>query len=119
MQSSSQWNLISNHASVLILLSRDGNQPLRQVSYTIGITERAVQRMVADLEEAGYLTRERKGRQNTYNIHREALISHPLLRGISLGAFLDLCNEGSDVEDSETDRILGSWTVGEHGSEVK
>ncbi|HAV12045.1 MAG TPA: ArsR family transcriptional regulator [Opitutae bacterium] len=119
MQKSSQWNLLSNHASVLIVLSRNSNQPLRKVTQFIGITERAVQRIVADLEEAGYISRERKGRQNVYRIHDDCELNHPLLGNCSIGKLLQLFNEGVTIEGIEEDRLLGNWTVGEHGSEIK
>jgi len=104
---------------VLILLSRDRNQPLRQVAQTIGLTERAVQRMVADLESAGYLTRERKGRQNVYKLHRDAPFKHPIIQSATLGEFLEFCNPALDLDEIEAERLLGNWIVGEHGSEVK
>lgn len=119
MPQSPQWSFFSNHACVIILLARQSNQPLRQVALTIGITERAVQRIVADLEAEGYLTRERKGRQNVYIIHREVALGHPLFADGKLAQLLDFFNDLHDSELLEEDRLLSGWAVGEHGSEVK
>lgn len=62
----------------MICLARYPESPLREVALRVGITERAVQRIVADLEEAGYLERERRGRQNLYHMHTEKQLRHPL-----------------------------------------
>ena len=67
----SDWTFLTNHASVLLSLAADPNQRLRDVAAAVGITERAVQRIVADLEEAGYLTRTRVGRRNRYELNTE------------------------------------------------
>lgn len=119
MSHSLKWNLLSNHANVLIILAREPNQPLRKVAYSIGITERAVQRIVAELEEVGYLTREREGRQNSYIIHREVEIRHAFVRDCSIGQLLELFHPYSETESADDERLLNSWTVGEHGSEIK
>ncbi|MEN8662699.1 MAG: helix-turn-helix transcriptional regulator [Lentimonas sp.] len=119
MSQSTKWNLLSNHANVLITLAREPKQPLRQVAYTIRITERAVQRIVAELEEVGYLSRERNGRQNVYKIHKDASMSHVFVTDCTLGQFLELFHPQSEAETSEDERLLGSWTIGEHGSEIK
>ncbi|KAF0095581.1 MAG: IclR-like transcriptional regulator [Puniceicoccaceae bacterium 5H] len=72
------WTFFSNHAHVLIALARNPYQPLREVALAVGITERAVQRIVADLEEGGYLERNREGRRNRYTIHLQRPLRHPL-----------------------------------------
>jgi len=64
------WHFLSNHAQVLICIARDPDIRLRDVAVTVGITERAVQRIVADLVAAGYLGIERAGRRNRYIINR-------------------------------------------------
>ncbi|MFO8026729.1 MAG: winged helix-turn-helix domain-containing protein [Opitutales bacterium] len=103
-----QWNFFTNHAHVLICLARNGQQPLREVALSVGITERAVQRIVAELEEAGYLERERVGRQNCYVIHTEGRLRHPLEAHRTIGNLLDL------VVPRASERI----DVGGHGSEI-
>lgn len=72
------WTFLSNHAHTLICLARDPEMRLRDVAEQVGITERAVQRLVAELEEAGALTRERVGRRNRYVINTNLALRHPL-----------------------------------------
>ncbi|WP_461026728.1 helix-turn-helix transcriptional regulator [Streptomyces sparsus] len=74
---SDQWTFLTNHARVLITLARDPEARLRDVAEHIGITERAVQLIVADLEAAGYLTRTRVGRRNRYTIDPTVALRHP------------------------------------------
>jgi hypothetical protein len=72
------WTFLSNHAHVLICLARDPRMRLRDVAARVGITERGVQKIVQDLEEAGALTRIREGRHNTYTIHPGLPLRHPV-----------------------------------------
>jgi DNA-binding MarR family transcriptional regulator len=65
----SHWTFLTNHLHVLILLSRNPSVVLRNVALQVKITERAVQRIIADLESGGYIEREKVGRQNHYRIH--------------------------------------------------
>lgn len=73
-----EWTFLSNHAHVLLVIARDPEIRLRDVADRVGITERAVQRIVADLETGGYLTRERAGRRNRYRLHPEISLRHPI-----------------------------------------
>ncbi len=70
------WTFLTNHSHVLILLSREPDLRLRDVAERVGITERAVQRIVADLEEASILTRSRDGRRNRYEVHASRSLRH-------------------------------------------
>ena len=72
------WTFLSNHAHVLLLLAKDPEIRLRDVAGRVGITERAVQRIVADLETDRYIERERQGRRNRYKVHRELPLRHPI-----------------------------------------
>ncbi len=74
MSEKPNWTFFTNHAHVMIYLSQHPDQPLREVALAVGITERAVQRIISDLEEAGYLEREKVGRQNVYKL----ITKHPL-----------------------------------------
>ncbi|MFF5447088.1 helix-turn-helix transcriptional regulator [Streptomyces sp. NPDC012888] len=86
------WTFLTNHARVLLWIARDPEVRLREVAAGIGITERAVQIIVADLEGAGYLTRTRVGRRNHYTIDPTVALRHPAEAdhpvGDLLGAFL-------------------------------
>ena len=70
------WTFFSNHAHVLFCLYQDPSRTMREVSDVVGITERAVQRIVADLEEADILTRQKNGRQNTYHFSLKQPLRH-------------------------------------------
>jgi predicted transcriptional regulator len=72
------WTFLTNHSHVLICLAREPDLRLRDVAERVGITERAVQRIVADLEEAGILTRSRDGRRNRYEVHTGRSLRHPI-----------------------------------------
>ncbi|MBO4205408.1 helix-turn-helix transcriptional regulator [Micromonospora echinofusca] len=71
------WTFLTNHAHVLLALARDPQARLRDVADLVGITERAAQGIVADLESGGYLTRERVGRRNRYTINQAGRFRHP------------------------------------------
>lgn len=72
------WTFLTNHAHVLFCLSRDPELRMREVADAVGVTERAVQRIVAELEEAGYLRREKTGRRNHYELQAERPLRHPI-----------------------------------------
>jgi len=83
------WGFVTNHFYVLRCLARDSSLTLREVAERIGITERAVQRIVAELEEGGYLVRAREGRRNRYLI-REGRPRHDLDSALPLRELLGL-----------------------------
>jgi DNA-binding MarR family transcriptional regulator len=87
------WTFFTNHAHVLICLVRNPEQPLREVALSVGITERAVQRIVAELEQGGCLERERIGRQNKYKINDQAQLRHVLEAHRTIGDVLDILVE--------------------------
>jgi len=87
------WTFLSNHTHVLVCLASDGHQTLREVAAKVGVTERAVQRIVAELEEAGVVRRTRDGRRNTYAIDAQVPLRHPLESHCRIGDLLDLVNK--------------------------
>jgi DNA-binding Lrp family transcriptional regulator len=68
---------LTNHARVLICIARDPTRRIRDIAEEIGITERAAQLIIADLEQSQYLTRTRVGRRNTYSISPRRPFRHP------------------------------------------
>lgn len=84
------WTFLTNHGHVLLALARDPQARLRDVAAVVGITERAVQSIVGDLEAAGYLSREREGRRNRYRINAAGQFRHPAERDQSVGDLLAL-----------------------------
>ena len=84
------WNFLSNHAHVLLCIASDPTSRLREVAQRVGITERAVQRIVAHLVDAGYLSRSRTGRRNLYEVHTAMPLRDPLLADHQLKELLAL-----------------------------
>lgn len=72
------WTFLTNHSHVLLCLARNPDMVLRDVALAVGITERAVQKIVSDLIEAGVLEREKVGRQNHYRLNPKAPLRHPV-----------------------------------------
>ena len=79
------WTFLTNHAHVLLCIAADPKIRIREIAALVGITERAAQRIVAELEAEGYITHERVGLRNHYEVHGEQPLRHPLEhhRGIS------------------------------------
>ena len=84
------WTFLTNHARVLVMISQDREVRLRDLSAMIGITERSAQRIVAELEEAGYLTHERVGRRNVYDVSLDVGLRHPHEQDVEIGLLLAL-----------------------------
>jgi predicted transcriptional regulator len=84
------WTFLTNHAHVLHCISKNPEIRLRDVAEKVGITERAVQRIVAELEHDGYLEHERVGRRNQYQIHTDRPLRHPLEKHLEVGAILSV-----------------------------
>jgi hypothetical protein len=95
-----RWTFLTNHTHVLILLTQFPSMLLRQVADRIGITERAVQRIIVDLEQAGYIEREKIGRQNHYRILPKHPLRHPIEAHRTIGDLLNMViNKSRCVRD--------------------
>lgn len=84
------WTFLSNHAHVLLCVAREPDVRVRDVAVEVGITERAVQRILGELEEAGVVRRERRGRRNHYEVERTIPLRHPLESHRTVGDLLGL-----------------------------
>jgi predicted transcriptional regulator len=71
------WTFLTNHARVLVKIARNPQSRLRDLALSVGITERAAQSIVNDLEQAGYITRTRVGRRNHYSVDSSRPFRHP------------------------------------------
>ena len=87
------WTFLSNHGHVLVCLARDPEARLRDVAVAVGITERAVQKIVSDLEDAGVVERVREGRRNRYRLFLDQPLRHPIESHRSIGALLAMILE--------------------------
>jgi DNA-binding MarR family transcriptional regulator len=97
------WTFLSNHAHVLVCLAMDPDARLRDVAQSVGITERAVQNIVGDLEAAGVLERERSGRRNSYRLNLQAPLRHALESHQTVGVLLSLV-----LDHAGRDRLTSS-----------
>jgi DNA-binding IclR family transcriptional regulator len=84
------WTFVTNHTQVLLCIARDEDVRLRDVAQSVGITERAAQRIVADLVAAGYVERLRVGRRNRYVINGNVEMRHEAQLGHQIGDLLEL-----------------------------
>jgi DNA-binding MarR family transcriptional regulator len=87
---SNSWHFLTNHAQVLLCIRNNEEARMRDIAETVGVTERAAQRLTNDLVEAGYVTRERVGRRNRYRIDPEARMRHPAQHEHAIGELLEL-----------------------------
>lgn len=88
-----QWTFLTNHAHVLLSLAQDPEALMRDVAAAVGITERAVQRIVAELEAAGYLVKSREGRRNRYEVKTALPLRHPIERHCQVGHLVRMVTE--------------------------
>lgn len=95
------WTFLTNHARVLIAIAGDPGIRLRDVAAICELTERSVQTIVTDLEEAGYLTRSRTGRRNRYDIAQHARFRHPAEADREVNDLLTLLATGPTRPDTE------------------
>lgn len=87
------WTFLTNHAQVMLCIARNSRIAAREIAAEIGITERAVQRILNDLEQGGYISRARDGRKNVYEIHAERPMRHPAQEGRTVRDLLELVGE--------------------------
>ncbi len=92
-----RWTFLTNHGHVLLCLAHAPELRLRDVAIQVGVTERAVQRIVADLVEGGYLTRRRAGRQNEYEIDVDLPLRHPVEAHQTVRTLMTLVEDGRPV----------------------
>ena len=89
-QSGGTWTLLTGHGHVLVEIARNPKARIRDISPVVGLTDRTVQAIVADLEAGGYLTRTRIGRRVIYTVNRDSLFRHSAQEGLRVGPLLDL-----------------------------
>lgn len=91
-----RWSFVTNHARVLACIAADPNARLRDIAAAVGITERTAVQIVADLEQAGYLSKSRDGRRNQYAIEGEQKLRDPRLEGFAANQLIVLLLEVFD-----------------------
>lgn len=94
--------VLTNHAHVLLCVAANPQILLRDVATLVGVTERAAQRIVSELEQEGYLTRERVGRRNTYRLNPDRPLRLPLDRDHHIGELLAIFSASDAAEHAPT-----------------
>ncbi|MFF6877310.1 MULTISPECIES: MarR family transcriptional regulator [unclassified Streptomyces] len=102
----SGWTFLTNHARVLAAIADNHSARIRDIAAHCRLTERAVQKIIADLEQDGYLSHTREGRSNTYRIDPGKVLRHPAEAGLTVASLMSLL-----VQD-EADRVTTSATRG-------
>jgi DNA-binding Lrp family transcriptional regulator len=92
----SEWLFLTNQARVLLYIARHPSSTARRIAQAVGITERATQRLIRDLDEAGYISRKRVGRRNEYIVHRERPVSGEVVGDLPVAALLDCLGCGHE-----------------------
>lgn len=93
------WTFFSNHAHVLVCLAQAPQPTMRQMAHQVGITERAVQRILAKLVAAGVIRVEKTGRRNSYIIDLDQQLRHPLESHKTIGEFIKLIDNEYQVDE--------------------
>lgn len=91
------WTLLTAHGRALVEIARNPESRMVDIAGVVGVTERTAQAIVADLEEAGYLSHERVGRRNRYTVNPSHTFRHSAQDGHLVGPFLDLLTAAPDL----------------------
>jgi len=83
------WAVLTNHGLVLLTIARNPNVRVRDIAEAVGITERATQAILRDLDHGGYIERSRVGRRNQYSVRRRVTLPHALLGSATVGDLVD------------------------------
>lgn len=95
------WTFLTNHAHVLVYVSRDPGARVWEIADAVGVTERTAQGILTDLVEAGYLRREKSGRRNRYQCVDDLPLRHPIESDHQIGELLaTLTGPGSAAQQS-------------------
>jgi len=86
----SKWAFITNHGLVLGYIARNPRSTARVIAQAVGITERTTHKIIAELEEAGYISRKKVGRKNQYQINLNLPLRHPNHEEVMVGELLQI-----------------------------
>ena len=94
------WRFVTNHAHVLACIAADPGARLRDIATSVGITERTAGQIVSELQRAGYLTKTRVGRRNSYQVHGDLPLRHPEHRHHTIGELIRFLQRPPETEPS-------------------
>ena len=98
------WTFLSNHTHVLVCLAEDPSARMRDVASRVGITERAAQRIVGQLEKIGAIRKMREGRRNHYLINLDKPLRHPIESHKTIGSLLGMVLSPAQIDRVSLDR---------------
>ncbi len=101
------WTFLTNHAQVLVCIARDPGIRLRDIGLRVGITERAAHRIVVELANAGYITRQRTGRRNQYTINAHIPLPDPIASEQKIGELLEILTASHGIEPLDRTETSG------------
>ncbi|MFJ2633849.1 helix-turn-helix transcriptional regulator [Streptomyces sp. NPDC087422] len=110
------WTFLTNHARVLAVIARDPGSRVRDIAARCLLTERAVQKIIADLESEGYLTHTRVGRSNLYEIPAGTVLRHPADMGPTVADLLSILTVHRNGSEPESEPAAGSESAAGSGS---
>ncbi|CCQ89695.1 putative Transcriptional regulator [Nitrospina gracilis 3/211] len=87
------WTFLTNHAHVLLCLAKNPSERIRDIAVEVGITERAVQRIIGELEADGYLKHHRDGRRNVYQVFSHKPLRHAIEKHREVHDLIRLINK--------------------------
>jgi DNA-binding MarR family transcriptional regulator len=96
---SANWTFLTNHAHVLLCLAQSSSMRMRDIADKVGITERAVQHIIADLVNGGYIDRVRDGRCNVYQLHLNQNLRHPIEAHRKIAGLISFINDSETYEE--------------------
>ncbi|WP_420000190.1 helix-turn-helix transcriptional regulator [Streptomyces boninensis] len=103
----SGWTFLTNHARVLAAIAQNRHARIRDIAAHCRLTERAVQKIIADLEYEGYLSHHKEGRSNTYRIEPDKVLRHPTEAGLPVAELLSLLLSGEDEGEAGQRAVEG------------
>src|SRR5947209_6044126 len=92
------WLFLTNHGNTLLYIARDPDARGRDIAEHVGITERAAQRIIADLIAEGYIHRTKIGRRNRYIINRHGRLRDPAFHDVEIGALIDIFPDKDETQ---------------------
>ena len=98
---SQSWTFLTNHSHVLLCIAANPDILTRDIARLVGITERSTQRIIAELEEAGYLSHAKRGRRNHYEVHPNRPLRHPLEDHLAVEALLSAITPSLEVSTDD------------------
>ncbi|MCZ1004150.1 helix-turn-helix domain-containing protein [Streptomyces mirabilis] len=103
----SGWTFLTNHARVLASIADDPGTRIRDIAARCRLTERAVQKIISDLEQNGYLTHTRQGRSNLYRIEEGTILRHPADAGLTVAGLLAALDQHENSHETPPGQEAG------------